>query len=515
MAVYSQSDPLIPDILRLHGKWRASHPAAIFESETLDWGQLVRRMDQVAAALHALDLRVGDRVAVMMSNGAPMVETLIGCMAAGVTSVPLNLSVSDEAAAAMIRDSGAKAIICTADQRRRVDESTSLQDATQGLARISTGVSVTWRDYTTWRDMAGKGAAATIPDDTLLNIIYSSGTTGLPKGIAHTQRGRKDWANDLAIALRYHSASKTLITIGLYSNISWVSFLCTLFVGGTLIIEDGFNTARFWDLTDRHKITHTSMVPLQFDRILQDEPPGADGRSMQAMMSAGSPLYPDLKAALLKRFGPTMIELYGLTEGVITTLDPEDADTRLSSVGRPLVGTDLRILDDEDREVPPGDAGEIVATGRIVMPGYWNNDAASLDASWTAPDGSVWLRTGDIGRVDSDGFLYIVDRKKDMILSGGQNVYPQDIEAVLVRHPAVAEAAVIGLPSQKWGETPVALCVVSDGANAEQIKTWCNGEVGRQQRIADLIPVTELPRNPNGKILKRQLRDQYKGQAYD
>jgi acyl-CoA synthetase (AMP-forming)/AMP-acid ligase II len=212
-----------------------------------------------------------------------------------------------------------------------------------------------------------------------------------------------------------------------------------------------------------------------------------------------------------------VIELYGLTEGVITTLDPEDAPGRWSSVGRPLLGTDIRILDQNDREAPRGEPGEIVSRGRITMSGYFQRPDATAAVVWRDEHGREWLRTGDIGRLDEENYLYIVDRKKDLIISGGQNVYPQDIEAVLMQHPGVSEAAVIGLPSLRWGETPVAIVVPreSEDLDSAALRAWCNERVGRQQRIADVIPVEVLPRNANGKVLKRELRTQFSGRTYE
>ncbi len=507
---------MLPDIFRLHGKWRPNREAIVCGATRYGWRDFNARMNQVANAALAEGLQQGDRVIVLMSNGIEMAEVLFGLIKAGLTSVPVNLSVTEEAIAGMIRDADAKMIICTEDQACRIERHAALRQACAPLARVATGGGDRWRDFGDWTRAAdATEPVVEIDPETPLNIIYSSGTTGTPKGIVHTQEGRRIWAEGLAVALRYHGAARTLITIGMYSNISWVSMLCTAMAGGTLIIEPGFDASRFWELCRSESVTHSSMVPLQMQKILEADSDPHEATCIQAIMTAGSPLYADLKQALIARFGPAIIELYGLTEGVVTTLDPEAADGRLASVGQPLFGTDLKIIDEEDREVPTGTAGEIVATGRIVMPGYWRREEATREASWTAPDGSVWLRTGDIGRVDEEGFLYIVDRKKDMILSGGQNIYPQDIESQLVQHTSVSEAAVIGLPSRKWGETPVALIVLREAAAPDAIRDWCNARVGKQQRLADVKILDVLPRNPNGKVLKRELRKTFEGAIYD
>ncbi len=512
---FARGEPLLPDILRLQGRWRSQKLAAITPEGDVSWGDLDARWSGLAHALISEGLRPGDAAVLMMGNGLPMLEAIFGAMRAGLIVVPLNLSVSDAALAGMISDCDARVIITTPDQAGRVLASPALSSVALQRLRFCAG------PCSGWTDLASivRGQPATPPDiridpDAPCNIIYSSGTTGLPKGIVHTHSGRLEWARSLALALRYHSGARTLVTIGMYSNISWVSLLCTLICGGTLVIAPGFDAAAVWNSLARDRITHTSMVPVAFQRLLDAGPANVDACSVQAMMSCGSPLSPELKARLSDRFGPVMIELYGLTEGVITTLDPEDAATRPASVGTPLMGTDIAIIDDDGRRLPPGEAGEIVATGPIVMPGYLNRPDATQEATWTDEEGRAWLRTGDIGRLDEAGFLYIVDRKKDMILSGGQNIYPQDIEAVLITHPCVAEAAVIPVRSARWGETPLGLVVVREIADPAEILVWANDRLGRQQRLAAVETIAELPRNPNGKTLKRELRQLYKDREY-
>jgi acyl-CoA synthetase (AMP-forming)/AMP-acid ligase II len=233
-------------------------------------------------------------------------------------------------------------------------------------------------------------------------------------------------------------------------------------------------------------------------------------------MCCGSPLPIDVKREFPRRFDCRLIELYGLTEGLCTVLAPEDFERKTESVGKPFLGTDLRIIGDDDREVPQGETGEIVGWGPLLMSGYHGNDVANGEATWTDAKHRRWLRTGDLGRLDADGFLYIVDRKKDMILSGAQNVYPADIEAVMRAHPGVADVAVVGVRSRRWGETPVAVVVPApDAAVAEQsLVEWTNARVGRQQRIRGVVFRADLPRNANGKILKRELRNELAGLEY-
>ncbi|MCC7463023.1 MAG: acyl--CoA ligase [Gammaproteobacteria bacterium] len=514
-SAFTVPELLIPELIAQHGAWLADKPAAVEGGRVLDWRAFDAATNRVGNALLAAGLAPGDRVAVLAGNSIDMLLVLFGCGKAGLSVVPLNISITDAAVAGMIADCSARAIVASDGQCARIDGLLAAQRLPASLLRIAIaapGSLPGWLDFADFQ----AGAAATRPPLTVsgsseCNIIYSSGTTALPKGIVHSQQCRAHWAVDMALALRYHSGAVTLCSLGLYSNITWVSMLATLWVGGTLVIMPAFSAAGMVEYIERYRITHGSFAPVQLQRLLElPEPARRDCRSLQTIMCCGSPLAPAVKRAVRDALGCQLIELYGLTEGIITTLAPEDFDRRLASVGKPVPGQELALLGDDARLVPPGEPGEIVGCGRMVMQGYLNRPEATAEATWTAPDGRRWLRTGDIGRLDADGFLYIVDRKKDMILSGGQNIYPADIETVLREHPDVVDAAVIGVPSEQWGETPLAVVVLRAGTRHEaaQLVAWTNERVGRQQRISGVVLRDELPRNPNGKVLKRELRAQ-------
>jgi acyl-CoA synthetase (AMP-forming)/AMP-acid ligase II len=282
-------------------------------------------------------------------------------------------------------------------------------------------------------------------------------------------------------------------------------------VGGTLVVMPSFDAGAAVELMARERVSHGTFVPVQLQRLLAvPDLENHDLSSLDAFMCCGSPLALDVKREFPRRFGCHLIELYGLTEGLCTVLAPEDFERKTESVGKPFIGTDLRIVGDDDRELPQGEAGEIVGLSPLLMSGYHGNDAASSEATWTDPQGRRWLRTGDLGRLDADGFLYIVDRKKDMILSGGQNIYPADIEAVMRMHPDVADVAVVGVRSLQWGETPVAVVVAAPNTQPveQALIEWTNARVGKQQRIRAVICRPNLPRNANGKVLKRELRQE-------
>jgi len=514
VGAYDVPRPLIPDLIAQHGRWQATKPALLCGERRLTWREFDRATNQVAHGLAAAGLQPGARVAVLMANSAEMAEVLFGCGKARVSVVPINLSVTDAAVAAMIRDSGAAAVAASGEHCARVDALIAAGELPGTLLRLGVDApGADWLPYAAWRDAQHADAPPrqVQPTDEC-NIIYSSGTTGLPKGIVHSHECRMHWATDLGLALRYHSGAVTLCSLGLYSNISWAAMLATILMGGTIVVMPSFTPAGLVELVGRHGVTHGGFVPVQFQRLLElPEQETQRITTLQAIMCCGSPLAPALKRATRDRLRCDLIELYGLTEGIITTLAPEDFDGRLESVGKPIPGQSLKLVADDDREAAPGEPGEIVGYGRLVMEGYHNRPDATAEATWTDAQGLRWLRTGDIGRLDDEGFLYIVDRKKDMILSGGQNVYPADIELVMLDHPDVAEIAVIAVPSEKWGETPLAVVVPRAGTKPDPatLTAWTNERVGRQQRISGVALRDSLPRNPNGKILKRELRAEY------
>jgi acyl-CoA synthetase (AMP-forming)/AMP-acid ligase II len=507
---------LIPDLISQHGQWYADKPALLQDERRRTWRDLDLATHQVANGVAALGLAPGARLAVLMANSIEMVELMFGAGKAAVSAVPLNCSVNDAAVAAMILDSGAAAVAASGDHCTRIDALIAEGKLPASLIRL--GVDTpggNWHDYIAFRDRQPANAPRSVTrPETECNIIYSSGTTGVPKGIAHSHQCRANWANDLAIALRYHSGAITLCSLGLYSNISWVAMLSTILVGGTLVIMREFTPEGVFEHVEQHRVSHGAFVPVQLQRML--DAAGADRHdlsSLEAIMCCGSPLPPTVKRGIRDRLGCHLIELYGLTEGIITTLAPEDFDRRIESVGKPIPGQQIRIVGDDDREVARGGQGEVVGFGRLVMEGYHNRADATAEATWVDSAGRRWLRTGDIGRLDAEGFLYIVDRKKDMILSGGQNIYPADIEAVMREHPAIHEVAVVSVASDRWGETPLAVVVlkvppIDDTARviADELIAFTNERVGRQQRISGVVFRASLPRNPNGKILKSELK---------
>jgi acyl-CoA synthetase (AMP-forming)/AMP-acid ligase II len=512
MTWFQAPEITLPHLVAMHGRWRGARTALIEEGRRLSWHQFERETARAAHGLAALGLSSGDRVAVLMDNSLEMVVLLFGILRFGAVAVPLNISIGEDAVARMIEDADARAVFTSSRHRRRIDELRAKSATVARAVRVSLGDGQPgWIDYESWLGAQSPEWHRIVDLQQECNIIYSSGTTGSPKGIVHTHGSRMHWAVDLALVLRYRADCVTLCSLGLFSNITWVAMLCTVLVGGTLVVMPSFDAAAAVELMARERVSHGTFVPVQLQRLLAvPDLERHDLSSLDAFMCCGSPLALDVKREFPRRFGCHLIELYGLTEGLCTVLAPEDFDRKTESVGKPFIGTDLCIVGDDDRELPQGEAGEIVGLSPLLMSGYHGNDAASSEATWTDPQGRRWLRTGDLGRLDADGFLYIVDRKKDMILSGGQNIYPADIEAVMRMHPDVADVAVVGVRSLQWGETPVAVVVAAPNTQPDEqaLIEWTNARVGKQQRIRAVICRSNLPRNANGKVLKRELRQE-------
>jgi acyl-CoA synthetase (AMP-forming)/AMP-acid ligase II len=275
-----------------------------------------------------------------------------------------------------------------------------------------------------------------------------------------------------------------------------------------------FDAARCLQLGQAERATHTMLVPVQYQRLMSRPDFGQyDLSSFRAKFCTSAPFHAPLKADILARWPGALVEYYGMTEGGGTCiLQAHLNPAKLHTVGQPAEGHDIRLIDEAGREVPAGEAGEVVGRSPGMMTGYHNQPAKTAEAEWFDDQGRRYIRTGDIGRFDAEGFLTLFDRRKDMVISGGFNIYPSDLEAVLRQHPAVADSAVVGVPSAEWGETPVAFVVRRAGQadSAEDIRGWLNQQVGKTQRLSGLRLVDELPRSAIGKVLKRELREAWR-----
>jgi len=498
---------LITDLIRQHALTAPSHVALVEGAQQLDYAALDATMDRVASALQRDGLAAGDAIAICAPASLHYAAVFLGALRAGIVVAPLAPGSTPEGLVQMVRDSGAKLLF--------LDEAASrvLHDRVN-VARISLdGSGAAGQSLDAW--LAAPGARpvpVSIGPAAPFNIIYSSGTTGEPKGIvqphgmrwAHVQRGKR---------YGYDANAVALLSTPLYSNTTLVIFFPALACGGTVVLMPKFDAAAWLQLAQQHRVTHTMLVPVQYQRLMaRPDFASFDLSSFRTKFATSAPFSAALKADVLARWPGGLIEFYGMTEGGGTCiLEAHLHPAKLHTVGQPSTGHDIRLIDDAGREVQRGEAGEVVGHSPGMMTGYFGKPEKTREAEWFAPDGKRFIRTGDIGRFDEDGFLMLFDRKKDMIISGGFNVYPSDLETVLREHPAVADAAVVGVPSEKWGETPVAFVVPAPGAAEaeEALMQWANGRVGKTQRLSALQFIGELPRNAIGKVLKRELRERY------
>jgi acyl-CoA synthetase (AMP-forming)/AMP-acid ligase II len=342
----------------------------------------------------------------------------------------------------------------------------------------------------------------------LLTIMYTSGTTGLPKGIMHTHFIRAMYAGLMAASWRMAPESVVLHTGAIVFNGAMVTLLPAFYCGATYILHKQFNAEAMIETIATERVTHTMMVPSQIIAMLNS--PKFDplkAQSLEMILSLGAPLYKAHKEHLNRVLPNRLYEVYGVTEGFLTLLDRDDAVRKAGSVGVPPPFYEMRIVDEQDHECAPGEIGEIVGRGPVTMAGYLGRNDLTAEIIRGG-----WVHTGDLGYVDEDGYLYLVDRKKDMIDSGGVKVYPKDIEDIAVKHPAIQETAVFGIPHDKWGETPIAAVVLCAGAStsAEELRDWINDRVAaRYQRVDRVVIMQDFPRNAAGKTLKREMREPY------
>ena len=492
------------DLVRSHARADPHHAAIVHGDRMIDYGTLDEAMDRVAVSLQRNGIEPREPVAICAATSIEYLIVFLGCLRAGAAAALVAPSLSPAAIERMVGDAGARRLYVDRAAAR------ALTDAGARFAAAVAPLEEAALDATL--GAGARPAAVDIQPDWPFNIIYSSGTTGEPKGIvqphamrwSHMQRGP---------SYGYDARSITLISTPLYSNTTLVSVFPTLAMGGTVLLMGKFDAGDYLALAERHRVTHTMLVPVQYHRIMAREDFGAyDLSAFEAKFSTSAPFAAALKEDVLARWPGALFEFYGMTEGGGTcVLAAHEHRHKLHTVGLPAPGHDIRVIDDEGREAAKGSAGEIVGHSGSMMTGYHNRAEATAQAEWRDAQGKRFIRTGDVGRFDDDGFLVLVDRKKDMIISGGFNVYSSDLEAVVRGHPEVAEVAVVGVPSARWGETPVAFVVARNGARCEaaEVMAWANARLEKIQRLADVRVVPEIPRSPIGKVLKRELRDRY------
>ncbi|WP_397604886.1 AMP-binding protein [Sphingorhabdus sp.] len=508
MFIDSELEKSFGDFGALIGAWGEEKPdarALADSSSELTWREVAQATARIAAVLQRDGLQRGQAVAILGTSNIPYALVYLAVVRAGGCAAPLTTSATPAQLGAMFKDSGAMHLFVDAAKLADI-EGVALGDVK--IVMLENAVD----DHPALADwMAEEGArfdatppAATDP----FNIIYSSGTTGTPKGIIHSHGMR--W-HQMAGGFKsiYNRDTRSLVSTPLYSNTTLAVFLPTICHGGFARIMEKFDALAYLDHAQTDQTTHTMLVPVQYARLLTHaEFDHYDLSSFIVKFCTSAPFAAELKADVLQRWPGGLVEIYGMTEGgVVCMLQAHHHPNKLHTVGQPVTGHELIVLDEDDNRLPAGSKGVLTGRSPTMMSGYKNQPEKTREMEWRDADGNIWLKTGDIGIVDADGFVSIVGRAKDMIISGGFNIYPKDLEELLEAQPEVTEAAVVGMPSETWGETPVGFVRLTDAAaSPDSILARVNGQLGKTQRISVLYTIDEMPRSHIGKLLKTDLR---------
>jgi acyl-CoA synthetase (AMP-forming)/AMP-acid ligase II len=502
----------IGSLLPRHARYRPNQTAIVFKQQRFTFAEFNLRVNRLANALLGLGVNKGDKIATILPNCLELLEVYWAIAKLGAVVVPLSTLTRGRGLVNLLRDADVATVVTNADFAGEVDAIKSDLPEIASDRFIVTGPD-SIAGYCSYDEITA-GASDQNPtgieirDEDLYNIIYSSGTTGQPKGIMHTHYIRAMYCTLFASAYRIQPESIILHAGSIVFNGAFLTLMPSMYVGATYILQEQFKPEDFIETIARERVTHVKMVPSQIVAMINS--PGFSAAALESLEmigTVGAPLHLEHKEKLNRVLPGRFYELYGLTEGFMTILDKHDYAAKANSVGAPPPFFEMKIINDEGREAAAGEVGEIVGRGPALMPGYYKRPDLTGQA---IIDG--WLHTGDLGFVDDDGFLFLVDRMKDLIISGGCNVFPRDIEEILVQHPAVREAAVFGIPSDKWGETPIALVILREPGlvSENELREWLNERVdSKLQRVEAVVFKEDFPRSTAGKTLKRVMREPY------
>lgn len=480
-------------------------PAITFGTTALTYGELDERVNRLANGLTARGVTKGDRIAVMLTNCHQYYELLFACAKLGALLVTVNYRLVEDEVRHVLTDAE-PAIFLYGPEFTEIADALCAEGGP--VAPVLLGDQDGRANYAELTEAPADPPSTEVALGDPLIIMYTSGTTGLPKGAVLTHENVLYTSFNQLADWSITAADRCLVVAPLYhvGGLLVLAFPC-LHVGGSVHIHSAFEPAAVLDSIESDQITTLFLAPTMWNMLLQQ--PGVEQRDVGAIRlccSGGEALPVAVMERLISIFGPGFVDGYGLTEAssCSTVLRSEHVIAKRGSVGMSFLHNVVRVVDEAGDEVAAGESGEIVQRGPTVMRGYWRRPEATEAA---IRDG--WLHTGDVGRFDSDGFLWILDRTKDMIISGAENIYPAEVEQVLYRHPSVLEVAVIGAPDATWGERVTAVVVARDGCElaADEIEEFCHGKLAGYKRPRSVVFVESLPRNASGKVLKRVLRE--------
>ena len=497
-------------LLKRHARYRPDHTALVIGNDRLTYRDLNERVNQLANAVLDAGLVKGDKIASVLPNCFELVALYWVAAKTGLVFVPASPMLQGSGLATLLNNSDSKMVIADvafAGTLNDIKKDTHLIPDTN---RILTGEVDGFRSFASFTKNASSENPpdAKLTDDDPYNIMYTSGTTGAPKGIVHTHYIRSNYCTQFATAFRMMPESVVLHAGSIVFNGAMLDFMPWMFVGCTYILHEAFDAEAVMKTIKVENVTHMVMVPSQIVTLLNHPAFTPDDlMSLEMILSVGAPLHLEYKQKLNAALPDRFYELYGLTEGFMTVLDCKNSTRKAGSVGVPTAFYEMKIINEAGNECAVGEIGEICGRGPMLMTGYYKQDDLTDKA---IIDG--WLHSGDAGYVDDEGFLYLVDRIKDMIITGGVNVYPKDIEEIIVQYPNIAEVAVFGAADEKWGEIPVAAVTLLPDSEIDTsaLMDWTNNRVGAKfQRIKDVVILNAMPRNVAGKTLKREISEDY------